>query len=93
MERVAVADVRTLAFVDARVRVYDCEAMRGREEHRRGQRRIAGAMREEVTAFGDLNALTVAVDPEEAARSFPALGYLRGTSNATGRCLIRKTNR
>ena len=47
------------------------------------ERRIAGAMREEVTAFGDLNAVPSAVDPEEAAR-LSALGYLRGTSNATG---------
>ncbi len=47
------------------------------------ERRTAAAMRVAIAGYGDLDAVPSAIDPEESAR-LAALGYLRGTSNATG---------
>ena len=72
-------------FVDApSAELYDLRRDEGEKRNiAAAERRIANGMREEVAAFGDLNALPSAIDPEEAAR-LSALGYLRGTSNAAG---------
>ena len=72
-------------FVDApAAELYDLRADAAETKNLAAvERRTAGSMREQVTAFGDLNAVPSAIDPEESAR-LAALGYLRGSSNATG---------